>query len=128
MSMLSVALPAPPGVTTVPVWTGTGFQLGATSRRVLAFGTDESGWSDELYELHEELVGDDHFMDVASRRHALGELDRFLPGPGGTILEIGFSGGYFLRDLAVHRPAAEIIGADYTLGSLERLGRGLVGI
>jgi SAM-dependent methyltransferase len=128
MTMLSVALPAPPGVDAVPVWTGTSFLLGATSRRVLAFGSDESGWSDQLYELHEDLVGDDHFMDVASRRHALGALDRFLPGPGGTILEIGCSGGYFLRDLAAHRPAAEIIGADYTLGSLERLGRGLAGI
>ena len=60
--MLSVALPAPPGVDAVPVWTGTSFLLGATSRRVLAFGSDESGWSDQLYELHEDLVGDDHLL------------------------------------------------------------------
>jgi SAM-dependent methyltransferase len=128
MSMLSVDLPPPPGATQAPVWTGTEFRLGATTRRVLAFDVGETGWSEQLFQLHQEHAGGDHFMDVASRRHALEELEKWLPGRAGTILEIGCSGGYFLRDLAAARPAAEIIGADHTLGSLESLSRCLLNI
>jgi|HubBroStandDraft_1064217.scaffolds.fasta_scaffold00077_42 SAM-dependent methyltransferase len=128
MSTLSVALPSPPGATELPVWTGSGFRLGGTSRRVLAFDLGESGWSEQLFELHQEHAGGGQFIDVASRRHALLELDRWLPGPGGVILEIGCSGGYFLRDLAAARPSAEIIGADFTMGALEQLGRSLADI
>jgi SAM-dependent methyltransferase len=121
MSTLSVALPSPPGTNEVPVWTGTDFRLGGANRRVLAFDVGESGWSDDLFELHQEHAGGDHFIDVASRRHTLQELDRWLPGQGGVILEVGCSGGYFLRDLAAARPDAEIIGADFALGALEHL-------
>jgi SAM-dependent methyltransferase len=128
MSTLSVALPPPHGTNEVPVWTGADFRFGGTSRRVLAFDLGESGWSEQLFELHQEHVGGDHFIDVASRRHALEQLDCWLPGPGGIILEVGCSGGYFLGDLVAARPKAEIIGADYTLGALEHLGRSLAGI
>jgi SAM-dependent methyltransferase len=128
MTTLSVALPPPPGMSEAPVWTGAEFRLGGDSRRVLAFDLGQSGWSEELFTLHQEQVGGDHFMDVASRRHALEALDRFLPGQGGVILEVGCSGGYFLGDLVAARPEAEIIGADYTLGALEHLGRRLSGI
>jgi SAM-dependent methyltransferase len=125
---LSIALPAPPGATDAPIWTGTEFRLDGTSRRVLAYDTGPSGWSQELYELHQEHSPGDHFIDVASRRHALDQLARHLPQADATILEIGCSGGYFLRELAEARPKAELIGADYTLGALDVLGRTLPGI
>ena len=98
MARLSVALPPPPGASDVPIWTGTEFRIGSTTQRVLAFERDESGWSEELFALHQAHGSGDHFIDVASRRHALGELDRWLPGSGGVILEVGCSGGYFLAD------------------------------
>jgi SAM-dependent methyltransferase len=126
--MLSLALPAPPGANELPVWTGTDFRLGEARRRVLAFELGASGWSEELFQLHQLHSGGDHFIDVASRRHALGQLARWLPGQGGVILEVGCSGGYFLRDLAAARPQAEIIGADYTLGALEHLAERLAGV
>ncbi len=125
MSSLSVALPPPPGSTDVPVWTGTAFQLGPTTHRVLAFEQNETGWSDDLFALHQAHVGGDHFIDIASRRYALEQLDRWLPGTGGVILEVGCSGGYFLADLIAARPAAEVIGADYVHAALERLGQSL---
>jgi SAM-dependent methyltransferase len=128
MTSLSLALPPPPGQPHVPVWTGTEFRLGPGSQRVLAYETGASGWSEELFRLHEDQVGGDHFIDIASRRHALEALDRFVPERQRTILEIGCSGGHFLRELAASRPEAEIIGADYTLGSLERLGHRLSGV
>jgi SAM-dependent methyltransferase len=125
MSVLSIALPLPPGASERPVWTGTEFRVGDASHRVLAFERDQSGWSEDLFALHEAVAGGDHFIDIASRRHALAQLDRWLPGPGGVILEVGCSGGYFLADLVAARPAAEVIGADYIRGSLERLGQRL---
>ncbi|MGB8841723.1 MAG: methyltransferase domain-containing protein [Aliidongia sp.] len=128
MTKLSVALPSPPGTAEPPVWTGREFRIGQTSRRVLSFEVGESGWSEELFALHQEQAGGDHFIDIASRRHALGQLNQWLPGPGGVILEIGCSGGYFLRDLAAARPSAEIIGSDYTLAALEHLGSRLDGV
>jgi len=128
MSKLSVVLPPPPGSNDVPIWTGTDFRLDGSNRRVLAFDVGESGWSEALFELHQDHVGDDHFADVASRRHTLLELDRWLPDRGGVILEVGCSGGYFLRDLAAARPSAEIIGADFALGALEHLGRALAAV
>jgi SAM-dependent methyltransferase len=128
MSSLSLALPAPPNQPHIPVWTGTEFRLGSSSRRVLAFETGASGWSEQLFRLHEEHIGGDHFIDIASRRHALEALDRWVPERRRTILEVGCSGGHFLRELAAARPEAEIIGADYTLASLERLGHSLSGI
>ena len=128
MSRLSIALPAPPGAAAAPVWTGTEFQLEGARSRVLAYDTGPSGWSQELFELHQEHSPGDHFIDVASRRHALDQLARFLPQRDATILEVGCSGGYFLRELAAARPEGELIGADYTLGALDVLGRGLPGV
>jgi SAM-dependent methyltransferase len=128
MSLLSVALPPPPGSTEVPIWTGTAFRLGSATRRVLAFERDQTGWSEDLFALHQAHVGGDHFIDVASRRHALAELGQWLPGTGGVILEVGCSGGYFLADLVAARPGDEIIGADYTRAALERLGQRLTNV
>jgi SAM-dependent methyltransferase len=128
MTTLSVALPSPPGAIEAPVWTGREFRIGQTTRRVLSFDIGDSGWSEELFALHQEQAGGDHFIDIASRRHALAQLDRWLPGAGGVILEIGCSGGYFLRDLTAARPSAEIIGSDYTLAALEHLGSRLDGV
>jgi len=128
MSLLSMTLPPPLGATERPVWTGTAFKVGTTTHRVLAFEQDQSGWSEDLFALHQANVGGDHFIDVASRRHALQELDRWLPGPGGVIVEIGCSGGYFLRQLIAARPAAEAIGADYIRDALEQLGQRLTNV
>jgi SAM-dependent methyltransferase len=128
MCPLSFDLPQPVGATGVPEWTGSVFRIGDRTSRVLAFGAGASGWTDHLTELHEETVGGDHFIDLASRAHALAELRRWLGQSRPSIIEIGCSGGHFLRDLAVTMPDAEIIGADYTLGTLDQLGQRLSGV
>ena len=122
---LSFDWPIPPGSAAAPIWTGDGFRIGDRTERVLAFPTGESGWHDGLTDLHEETAGGDHFIDIASRRHTLAELRRELTGPRPTVLEVGCSGGHFLRDLIAAMPEAEIIGADFTRGALEQLGRRL---
>jgi 2-polyprenyl-3-methyl-5-hydroxy-6-metoxy-1,4-benzoquinol methylase len=106
----------------VPVWTGAGFLIDGRLEPVLAYGSDASGWSDELTEMHDETSGGRHFIDVASRQHTIAQLDRHLQSAAHPfVLEVGCSGGYLLGDMASAMPQATIVGADYTLGNLRSL-------
>jgi len=113
-----------------PVWNGGAFIRSGKSTRVLAYEVGESGWSDELTELHESATESGaHFIDVASRLHAVNELKRTL----GTkkpvsIMEVGCSAGHLLADMRRSLPNATLIGGDYTLGTLVKLGEKMPGI
>lgn len=93
--------------------------------RVLSYETGSSGWTDELTAFHEELSDGSHYIDVASRRHAIRALARWLPNPQGTVMDIGCSSGYMLRDLRRHFPRLSLLGADYVPGPLETLSASL---
>jgi SAM-dependent methyltransferase len=109
---------------TAPVWTGKGFRLHDGSLvPVLAYSVGASGWSDDLTGLHEESAGDRHYIDVASRRHAVTELSRYLRVERPVVMEVGCSSGYFLTELSRELPEAYVIGADYVLGPLEALAK-----
>jgi SAM-dependent methyltransferase len=114
--------PSPHGRATTATWTGRGFLLEGETVRILSFGTTASGWTQGLTELHEEAAGRDHFIDVASRAHALEQVRRAARASPAIVLEVGCSSGYFLEELCEAMPDARIMGADYTLGTLERLG------
>jgi SAM-dependent methyltransferase len=117
-----INLPPPPGETNSPVWNGNGFYVGETWTRVLGYATGESGWTDGLTSFHEETAGDGHYIDRASRTHAVESLLRFLPAPDGVVMDIGCSSGFLLPLLENRLPLATIIGADYVRGPLEALG------
>lgn len=114
------ALPPVPDHPGTPVWTGGGFLVGGQLRRILAYGSHPSGWTDHLTDLHEATAGDTHFIDVASRAHAIAEIERTKRGQGGVVLEVGISSGYLVEALARRLPGAAIVGADYTYGTLEK--------
>lgn len=116
--------PPPPGTATAR-WTGTAFTVGGETRRVLAYGSSPSGWTDDLTDLHEATAGTDHFIDVASRAHAVGEVLRVASRPGSTVLEVGISSGFLLNEMIARMPQATFIGADYTLGTLEKAAQRL---
>jgi SAM-dependent methyltransferase len=109
----------------VPSWTGDGFIVDGVARRILTYGAGVSGWNDHLTDLHEQAAGSDHFIDLASRRHAVAEAKRVTARTTPVILEIGISSGYLIDDLAEHLPFAAIIGADYTYGTLEHASQRL---
>jgi ubiquinone/menaquinone biosynthesis C-methylase UbiE len=113
--------PVPPGFSQSPVWTGGGFRIGDLVVPVLAYETGASGWSDSLTSFHEQHAGPDHFIDRASRQHALEQLDRHLRVASPVILEIGCSSGFMLRSVREHLPNAFLIGSDYVRGPLEKL-------
>jgi len=125
---LPLRLPPLPGTKDEPVWTGETFMVGGRPQRVLAYGAEASGWTDHLTALHEEAIGPDHFIDVASRRHAIAEVNRAQPGAEQVILEVGISSGYLLGELLRERPRAAILGSDYTYHTLEGVASRLSGV
>ena len=111
------------------VWNGGAFVRSGTSTRVLAYEVGESGWSDELTELHESATESGaHFIDVASRDHAINELKRVLGSKPASIMEVGCSAGHLLADMRRSLPNAKLTGGDYTLGTLLKLGEKMPGI
>jgi len=112
-----------------PVWNGGAFIRSGKSTRVLAYEVGESGWSDELTELHESATESGaHFIDVASRNHAINELKRTLGTKPVSIMEVGCSAGHLLADMRRCLPNATLTGGDYTLGTLAKLGEKMPGI
>jgi ubiquinone/menaquinone biosynthesis C-methylase UbiE len=106
-----------------PVWDGGAFVRSGRSTRVLAYEVGESGWSDELTELHESATESGaHFIDQASRNHAINELKRTLGAKPASIMEVGCSAGHLLADMRRSLPNAMLTGGDYTLGTLVKLG------
>jgi SAM-dependent methyltransferase len=106
-----------------PVWNGGAFVSSGKSTRVLAYEVGESGWSDELTELHESATeSGTHFIDVASRDYAVSELVRTLGARPVSIMEVGCSAGHLLADMRRSLPNASLTGGDYTLGTLIKLG------
>jgi SAM-dependent methyltransferase len=115
-----IAFPPLPGRADVPRWTGDDFLIGHERARVLAYGAGPSGWTDHLTDLHEGTAGADHFIDLASRRHAIAEAARVHGPTPHVILEVGVSSGYLIEDLTRVLPHAVILGSDYTRGTLEK--------
>lgn len=113
--------PAPLGAAGPPVWTGRGFE---GEQRVLAYDAGQSHWSAELTELHEAEAGADHPIDLASRALAVRTLTGHLParGAGATVIDVGCSSGFVIEDIQRALPEAALIGADYLLAPLEKLG------
>jgi ubiquinone/menaquinone biosynthesis C-methylase UbiE len=111
--------PVPPGCHTPPVWTGRGFQVGVERRSLLSYAVGDSGWTDDLTAFHEDNAGSDHFIDRASREHALRQAKLHATGTAPIILEVGCSSGFFLDLLRKELPHALVIGADYVRGPLD---------
>ena len=125
--------PVPPGAAAAPVWEGDGFRAGGKRVPVLTYTVGDSGWTDDLTAFHEDNAGSDHFIDRASRRHALDQVRLHAPpscpppaggggwGGGPVVLEVGCSSGFFLDELRREMPHAFVIGADYVGGPLQTL-------
>src|ERR1700738_1956077 len=109
-------------------WDGDAFEVDGKRERVLAYEVAQSGWTEELTRLHELEAGGDHFIDIASRAHAVDEVKRLAGQAPRIILEIGCSSGFLLRELQGALRGHTILGSDYTIGTLESLGRKLTGV
>jgi SAM-dependent methyltransferase len=125
---LILTLPHPTDRSRTVRWNGEAFDLGGEAVRVLAYDVAQSGWTEELTQLHEVAGGSEHFIDVASRSHALGEVEHSIHRLPSVVLEIGASSGFLLDELAQRLPGHVIVGSDYTRGTLETVARRTGGI
>lgn len=101
-------------------WDQSSFTVDGSKHQVVVFDVGASGWDDGLTQLHEDSTDGDLFVDVASRKRAIKELQRIAAS---DILEVGVSSGYMLRDIRAKMPRARLVGADYTLGTLLSLAK-----
>lgn len=104
-----------------PVWTGRGFKIRDAVVPVLSYDVGVSGWTDELTRFHEATAGSSHFIDRASRQHALEQLDGHVRGLSPVVLDVGCSSGFLLRQVRERFPHACVMGSDYLRGPLEKL-------
>jgi len=115
--------PSLPDTTEIPRWTGNGFQIGDRILPILSYQASVSGWTDELTAFHENIAGNSHFIDVASRHHAISQVAQYSSRTTPVILDIGCSSGFLLADLKASFPHAYIMGADVVLGPLLNLAK-----
>jgi SAM-dependent methyltransferase len=120
---LPIAFPAPPGYSEPPLWTGRGFRVGQIVMPILSYHVGASGWTDELTEFHEDVAGEDHYIDCSSREHAVSRLERWLTGSSPALMDVGCSSGFVLKLLRKRLPEAEVVGADYVRAPLEKLSK-----
>jgi SAM-dependent methyltransferase len=104
-----------------PVWEGKGFRIGNDKVSVLEYNTNEDGWTDELTDFHNKIVGSDHFIDRASRQYALRQLIKYVKDKSPIILEVGCSSGFMLQMMHAKLPNAFILGSDVISGALRHL-------
>jgi SAM-dependent methyltransferase len=115
--------PPLPDTTEIPIWTGRGFLIGNHILPILSYETSTSGWTDGLTVFHEITAGDSHFIDLASRSHAISQVAQYASGISPVILDIGCSSGFLLADLKIAFPQAYVMGADVVLGPLLNLAK-----
>lgn len=120
---LPVPIPAPPGHRDAPVWTGSGFVIDQTVQRILSYQSNTAGWTDELTEIHEDSGDEYHYINVASREHAVSRLEKWLTGCTPAIIDIGCSSGYMIKLLRERLPSATVLAADCVRGPLEKLAQ-----
>ena len=126
--MIDFIWPIPPGTKVLPQWTGKEFIRDGNKERILYYSEYQDSWGAGLTEFHEENAGQNHFIDIASRRNAIAELKTFLKVPEPIILEIGSSSGYLLPMIQQAFPQGLVMGSDSFPDALGRMAGELPGI
>lgn len=121
--------PIPPGYIMEPIWTGNGFLVGSEKLPVLKYTGCDAGWDASLTDFHDkETEAGNHYIDRASRLHALIELEKSIPNKSAVILEIGSSSGYLLKEIKTSFPESFLIGSDCIPEPLENIARKILDI
>ena len=105
----------------IPHWDNGIFSIGEQQVGVLEYSSNLAGWNDELTSFHEDNAGDNHFIDCASRQHAIAQIKHHVTVKSPVIMEIGCSSGHLLAMLDKEIPHASLIGADIVSTPLLKL-------
>jgi len=108
-----------------PKWDGERFRVGDETRPFLCYGGFKSNWSSELTALHEKEGGDgNHPIDILSRFYAESSLERVIKTKG-TLLDVGCSSDYFLKQILLKHPECRLIGSDYLPGIVAQCAKNM---
>jgi hypothetical protein len=69
------------------------FALGETTKRILSYKLGASGWTDDLTELHESAEDENHYINVASRQHAVSRMERWVAADSPVLIDIAVETG-----------------------------------
>src|SRR5262249_50843315 len=125
---LPISLPPLPHSNEIPYWQNSCFLVGDKKLRILNYGASPTGWTDELTKFHEDTDDEHHFINVASREHAVRRVMRWVRTSSPLVLDIGCSSGYTIKLLRKRMPQAIVAGADCVTGPLECLGASMLDV
>jgi tRNA G46 methylase TrmB len=120
---LPFKLPPQRNSSNIPVWNGDVFIVGKNFTPVLEYSEDLLGWTSSLTSLHEEVAGESHPIDIASRKDAIEQIKKLNLTKNSVILEIGCSSGFMLQELKDNFPHCVIIGSDVLKESLYKIAK-----
>lgn len=115
--------PPIPDKTQLPIWTGHGFKVGEEILPILSYEKSTSGWTDDLTTFHEATAGESHFIDRASRMHAISQIRKYVSVRNPVILDIGCSSGFLIENLRTEYPNSFIAGTDVVMGPLMNISK-----
>jgi len=119
---MNFEFPIAPKYNKTPVWTGKDFLISEQHLSIIRYTENLNGWNSNLTSFHEkEAYNGNHYIDIASRKHALSQLKNTINKANIVILEIGSSSGFFLKDIIKTAPNAFIIGSDSISEPLENI-------
>lgn len=121
MNQLPLTFPPTQPNGPIPQWENGVFSVGDQHVGVLEYSSNLAGWNDELTSFHEDNAGDNHFIDCASRQHAISQIKQHVTVKNPVIMEIGCSSGHLLALLDKEIPNATLIGADIVYAPLLKL-------
>lgn len=109
-----------------PVWNGDHFLIKNKKELILDYSENNEGWNDELTKFHEDNAGQNHPIDLASRRRAIKSVQHNISKYNQEkVLEIGSSSGFLLNDLAKLQPRIKLVGSDIVYQPLIKLAKQL---
>ena len=91
----------------------------SNKKKILEYNENFEGWTEEHTTLHEDIGGGNHPIDIFSRSNLIKNISKNIKNK--TILEIGCSSGYLIRDLKVKFKKINYVGADVLKLSLLKL-------
>jgi SAM-dependent methyltransferase len=103
-----------------------GFTFGEENSNFIEYSENEEGWSDDLTEMHESLIGANHPIDVLGRSITVARIMlKMEENPAIRLLEVGCSSGYLYNDIKnkIKFGKVEYLGSDITSGPLRELAK-----
>ena len=98
------------------------FNNGFTNKKkVLEYNENFEGWTEALTSLHENIENGNHPIDIFSRTNLIKNISKNIEQK--TILEIGCSSGYLIKDLKDNFKNINYVGADVVKFSLLKLAK-----